>query len=111
MGNPFVDFQLGAATQIALVEIVQTKPPTPSKTDRATLDGFVNDRIHKRRSRSANMRFNYVIDMVICEKFLVYWVAGEHNLVDYFSNHHPSIHHSSNQIAYLIPTSNSSKYT
>ena len=39
------------------------------------------------------MQFYWFRDRVIQGKFLVYWMAGEHNLAYYFTKHHPTSHH------------------
>ena len=44
-------------------------------------------------------------------KFLVYWMAGEHNLVEYFTKHQPTSHHWSQRSTYIVPAADSSKYS
>ena len=87
-----------------------SQPPTPAVMDSATGDGFFNDNIPQRRSRAIDMCFYWVIDRVRRGQFLVYWMAVEHNLADYFTKHHPTSHHQSQQGIYLVPTVDASKY-
>ena len=93
LGALFVNCQRGTETRMALIEMGHAQPPTPAVTDNATGDGFVNDNIHQRRSRAIDIRFYWVRDRVRQGKCLVYWIAGEHNLADYFTKHHPTIQH------------------
>ena len=78
---------------MALIEMGHDQPPTPAVMDSATGDVFVNYNIRQRRSRSIYMLFRWVRDRVIQGQFLVYWMAEEHNLEDYFTKHHPTSHH------------------
>ena len=87
------------------------QPPTPAVTDRATGDGFFNDNIHQRHSRAIYLLFYWVRDIFIQGQFLVYWMAGEQNLADYFTKHHTTSHHQSQRSIYIVTTADSSKYT
>ena len=105
LGALFVNYQIGAAMRMVLIEMGQAQPPTPAVTDSATGGGFFNDNIRQRRSISIDMRFYWVRDRVKQGKFLVYWIYGEHNLADYFTKHHPTSHHRAQRIIYLVPHS------
>ena len=56
------------------------------------------------------MRFYWVRDRVRQEPFLVYLMAGEHNLADYFTKQHHTSHHRAQRSIYLVPTADASKY-
>ena len=56
------------------------------------------------------MQFYWVRDRVIQGKILVYWITGEHNLEEYFTKHHPTIHNWLKQSTFLIPIVEASKY-
>ena len=96
LGYIFVNCQRGTVTCMALIEMVHTHPPTPEVTDSATGEGFVNENIHQRRSRDVYMIFYWVRDRGRQGNFLVYWMAGEQNMEDYFTKLHPpaTIEHS-----------------
>ena len=64
LGYLFVNCQRGAATCMALIDMVHAQPPTPAVTDSATGDGFFNDNIRKSRSKAIEMRFSWVKDIV-----------------------------------------------
>ena len=96
--------------RIALTYMGHEQPPTPAVTGSVKGDGFVNDNICQRRSRNINMIFYWVVYRVRQGKFMVYWVVGEHNIADYFTNHYPTSHHCSKQSTYLVPIADVSKY-
>ena len=96
--------------RMALIEMVHAHAPTPSVTDRATGDVFINDNIQQRHSRAINMRFYWVRDKFRQGQCIVYWMAGEHNMEEYFTNPHPTRHHWSQRSTYLFPTLYASKY-
>ena len=53
------------------------QPPTPVVTDSATSDGFVNENIIQRKSRSTEIRFYWVRNTVRQGHYLVYWEKGK----------------------------------
>ena len=83
----FVNFQRGASMQMVLTEMVHSQPLTPAVIEISIGDGFVNNNIHQQHSRATHMQFYWVRDIVRQGQFLVYWMAGEHNLADYFTKH------------------------
>ena len=93
IGSLFFNCQRGAATHIALIDMGHDQPPTPAVKDTATGDGFANNNIRQRRSRSINMRYYWVRDRVRQGQVLVYWMAGEQIIAGYFTKHHPTSHH------------------
>ena len=78
---------------MVIIEIFHAQPPTPAVVDSAIGEGSINDNIHQRRSRAIDMKFYWVRERFRQRQFLVYWMAGEHNLSDYFTKHHPTSHH------------------
>ena len=93
-----------------LTEMGHVKPTTPAVIESATGDGFVNNNIHQRSSRDIDMIFYLVRDRVRQYKFLLYWVAGDHNIADYFTKHHSTTHHWLKRSTYIIPTEDSINY-
>ena len=104
LGSLFVNCHRGAAMLMVLIEMGHAQPPTPEVIDSATGDGFVNDNICQSRSRAVDMPLYWVRDRSRQGQFLVYWMAVEHNLADYFTKHHPTSHHRSQQSIYIFPT-------
>ena len=93
-----------------ITEMSHSQPSTPAVTDSATGYRFVNDNICKKHSRVIDMRFYWVRDRVGQGKYLVYWMAGEHNIEKYVTKHHPTSHHWLKRRTYIFPTVYASKY-
>ena len=89
---------------------IPKKPPTPNVTYRATVNGFINDKIRHLRYWAINIRFYWISNIVTQGQFLVHLVAVEHNLEDYFTKHHPINHHHSSRSTCIIPTEDISNY-
>ena len=95
---------------MAFTEMIHIENPATAVTNSATGYGFVNNIIRQQRSRAIDMRFYWVRVRQGEGTFLVYWMAGEHNLANYFPNHHPTSHHWSRRSTYLFPAVEYSKY-
>ena len=93
LGALFVNCKRGAAMCMLIIEMGHSQPPTPAVTDSATGDGFVNDNIRQRHSRAIDIRVYCLRDRFRQGQFLVYLMAGDYNMADYFTKHHPTIHH------------------
>ena len=68
-----------------LIELQHKQSPTPIRTDNTTAKGFVYDNIHKKRSKSWDMRYYWLRDRENQEQVSVYWDRGENNNADYYS--------------------------
>jgi hypothetical protein len=66
-----------------LTEIGHPQPRTPIQTDNSTAEGVINHKIqpHWLRDREAQGQFK------------IYWRLEKTNLTDYFTKHHPPLHH------------------
>ena len=69
------------------------QPATPIKTDNSTAVGFVYDNITQKKSKSWDMRFNWLRDKELQNLIKVYWESGLTNYADYFTKHHSLAHH------------------
>ena len=69
------------------------QPPTPVKTDNSTSTGFIHDNIHMKKSKSWDMRYHWLRDRLSQRQFNFFWQPGKHNHADYFTKHHPTVHH------------------
>lgn len=89
----FHNAQVAIPIRIALEELGHPQPPTPLKTDNSTTEAFVHSNIRQRRSKSWDMRYNWLRDQEALKRFRIYWQQGIKNLADYFTKHHPTSHH------------------
>ena len=76
-----------------LTALHHPQPPTPLKTDNTTTTGFIHNNIHQKRSKSWDMRYFWLRDRATQKQFKFYWQPGIYNYADYFTKHHPTIHH------------------
>jgi hypothetical protein len=65
----------------------------PIKTDNSTATGFIYDNIRQRKSKTWDMRWNWLRDKSVQEILKYYWDAGKNNWADYFTKHHAPSHH------------------
>ena len=76
-----------------LTEIGHPQPRTPIQTDNSTAEGVINHKIQPRRTKAMDMRFHWLRDREAQGQFKIYWRPGKTNLADYFTKHHPPLHH------------------
>ena len=89
----------------SLIILDHKQPATPLKADNSTKEGFVNLGMKPKRSKIWDMKWHWLIDKEVIEQLIVYWDRGTNNEADYFTKHHPPIHHRQRQPLY-INTSN-----
>ena len=80
------------------------QPPTPAVKKSATGDVFVNNNICQQFSRAIDIRFYWVRDRVRQGQFLVYCMAGEHNMPYYLNKHHPTRQYQEKKSTHLFTT-------
>ena len=66
---------------------------TPIQTDNSTAEGVINSRVRPKRTKSMDMRFEWLLDREQQGQLKIYWRPGKTNLADYFTKHHPPAHH------------------
>ena len=54
-----------------------------------------------KRSKSWDMNMHWLRNREEREHFKVQWDKGTNNAVDYFTKHHPTVHHRSEQKKYI----------
>ena len=101
MAGLFMNAQEIIQVRHALAALAHHQPPTPLKTDNSTSSAFIDNTIKQRRSKTLDMRWNWMRDPKTKEQIKTYWDSGVNNLVDYPTNHHPPIHHKRMRPTYL----------
>ena len=76
-----------------LIAMGHPQPPTPLKTDNTTALSFIKSNIRQKKSKSWDMRYNWLRDRTLQQQFQFYWDKGVHNDADYHSKHHAAKHH------------------
>ncbi len=76
------------------------QPPTPMQTDNTTALGVVNKNAMK-KLKLMDMKYHWLRCRISQMQFKHYWAARSTNLGDYFTKHHPTIHHQTTRGKYL----------
>ena len=71
-------------------------------TDNSTANSFVHSEMRVKRSKSWDMKYNWLRDRAAQKQFHVTWDKGIHNMADYFTKHHPPSHHRSKRYDYIL---------
>jgi hypothetical protein len=93
LGALFINAKEAVHMQGILQEMGHPQPPTPIQTDNSTAEGVINSRVRPKRTKSMDMRFEWLLDREQQGQFKIYWRPGKTNLADYFTKHHPPAHH------------------
>jgi len=101
MAGLFMNAQELILVRHALAALAHHQPPTPLKTDNSTSSAFIDNTIKQRRSKTWDMRWNWMRDPKTKEQIKTYWDRGLNNLADYPTKHHPPIHHKRMRPTYL----------
>jgi hypothetical protein len=101
-GGVYGNAQEAIACRISLLALAHPQPPTPLKTDNSTANSFVHANIKQRRSKTWDMRWNWLRDKETHRQLRIYWDKGQNNNADYFTKHHPPAHHLSMRPQYVL---------
>ena len=93
LGALFIMAREAVYIQTILKEMGHKQPATPIQTDNSTAEGVVNSKIQPKRTKAMDMRFYWLRDRETREQFRFFWRAGKLNLADYWTKHHPAMHH------------------
>jgi len=93
LGALFINAKEAVHMRRILHEMGHKQPRTPIQTDNSTAEGVINSRVRPKRTKSMDMRFEWLLDREQQGQFKIYWKPGQSNLADYFTKHHPPSHH------------------
>lgn len=93
LGALFINAKEAVHIRRILSEMGHPQPQTPIQTDNSTAEGVINSRVKPKRTKSMDMRFEWLLDRQQQGQFKIYWKPGKTNLADYFTKHHPPSHH------------------
>jgi hypothetical protein len=77
----------------ALIEMGWPQGKSPIQTDNSTADGVVNNTIVPKKLKSMDVRLHWLRCREAQGQFRFYWAPGAENWGDYYTKHHPPIHH------------------
>ena len=98
----FGNSQIAVVIRRALQSLDHPQPPTPIKTDNSTANSFVHSNIRQKRSKTWDMRYNWLRDRKRHDELSIYWDKGSKNAADYFTKHHPPAHHKTERPKYIL---------
>ena len=101
-GGLYGNAQMGIIIRHALEELGHPQPPTPLKTDNATANSFVHSNLRQKRSKTWDMRWNWLRDQTTLNALRIYWAPGTDNDADYFTKHHHTLHHPIQHPRYIL---------
>ncbi len=93
LGAIFINAKEAVYLRQLLTEMGHPQPRTPIQTDNLTAEGVINQKIQPKRTKAMDMRFHWLRNREAQGQFKIYWQPGKTNLADYFTKHHPPIHH------------------
>ena len=77
----------------ALIEMGWPQGRATIQTDNSTADGVINNTIVAKKLRSMDLRFHWLRCREAQGQFRFYWAPGADNWGDYYTKHHPPVHH------------------
>jgi hypothetical protein len=101
-GAAFFNAKEGVPLRTCLAEMGHPQPSTPLQVDNNCAVGIANRTVKQRRSKAMDMRFYWLQDRTAQEQFHIFWRKGSDNLADYFTKHHPPLHHRRMRSKYLL---------
>ena len=67
--------------------------PTPIRANNSTAVGFVNRNMQMKQSKTWDMQLHWLRDKQNTSHFNVFWDKGSNQGADYWTKHHPTVHH------------------
>ncbi len=58
--------------------------------------------MREKRSKSWDMKFNWLRDCQAQQQFKIKWQKGSTNQANYFTKHHPPSHHKNKRYGYIL---------
>jgi hypothetical protein len=93
LGALFVNTKEAVHLRRMLADMGHPQPQTPIQTGNFTAEGVIYLRVHPKRTKAMDMRFEWQLDREQQGQFKIYWKPGKTNLSDYFTKHHSPVHH------------------
>jgi hypothetical protein len=89
--------------RIILEELGHKQPPTPIQTDNAMADAVINGKVQPKQTKAMDMRFHWLRDRECQQEFRIYWRPGKMNYANYWTKHHPELHHRNMRKEFFTP--------
>ena len=93
LGALFMNAKTAVPMRKTLEELGHPQPLTPIQTDNSTAYGVINNKIQPKATKAMDMRFYWLKDRESQGQFHYHWRPGKENMADYWTKHHPALHH------------------
>jgi hypothetical protein len=100
VGTLFINCREAVPARHVLEFLGHPQPPTPMQMDNTTSLGVVNQNVMK-KLKLMDMKCHWLQCRISQKQFRHYWAAGKSNLGNYFTKHHPAIHHQATRGTFL----------
>ena len=98
----FYNCKAALPLRIALEEMGHPQPATPVITDNTTAEGLVNKTMIPKKSKSHDMRFDWLKCREAQKQFNLIWRPGTDNKADYHTKSHPVRHYVNKRKVYVM---------
>jgi hypothetical protein len=106
LGAMYINARKAVKEHIFLDAMGHKQPATPVQVDNSMAKGIINKRVQPKRTKAMDMHFHWLRDCSINQKqFQFYWCPGPTNYADYWTKHHPVVHHRNIRPVFLTPYS------
>jgi hypothetical protein len=103
LGGMFINARTAVTIHQTLEELGHKQNPTRVQTDNSTGCGVINNEVQPKATKAMDMCFYWLKDQEAQTQFKFFWRAGKLNLADYYTKHHPPIHHPTTRAQTLTP--------
>ena len=93
IAEAYVNARKGIEHRITRIEMNHMQHYTPLEIDNTIATGILIKQLVPRRSKVIDVKFHWLRDRENQKQFNMCWKPGKKNLADYFTKHHPEIHH------------------
>jgi 3',5'-cyclic AMP phosphodiesterase CpdA len=108
----FMNGQEGEGLRAILTDLGHPQPATIILCDNQCAVGIATDTVKVKKTKSIDMKFNWIRDRVRQKHFIISWRKGEHNLADFFTKALPvHIHQSLMPLLVFSPVSSPAFHT
>jgi hypothetical protein len=76
-----------------ITELGYPQPRTLIQTNKSMAVGVINNKIKPKQTKAMDMHSHWLHNREAQDQFHVYWQPRKTNLADYFTEHHPPLHH------------------
>ena len=101
-GGLFHNCQKAIEIRRILTALGHPQQKTEVKTDNSTANSFVHATMRLKRSKTWDMRWNWLREKAQQNIFKILWERGTKNKADYFTKHHNPSHHRLSRSDYIL---------